>query len=158
MKDSTACYRELAEPASFGYLDNSLEVMRSNGVGPESKDFPPDPRRQLDWVVRFDRLANSPDLSFRKAVEQARGLTTDMWRLNSLAFTISRGGGEEGRMKALAIGGLAYLSGLMREQAIHDAAAGRYLNENGQVVDREGLARVQSNAAAAREEGSAANS
>jgi hypothetical protein len=81
ISNSVAVYRELAELGSFAFcLDRYSDGTATQGaVGIE---FGPDPNRQLDAAVRFDRLMESSDPVLKKATQEVRGIFFDDWRIN----------------------------------------------------------------------------
>jgi hypothetical protein len=92
LSDAKACYRELAELASFGFLFNRLHDFRGNAVG--SAFGARLDTETLDRLVRFEHLSHSADPQFRDLVEEVRGIWLDAWRLNRAFYMGYSDGGR----------------------------------------------------------------
>lgn len=82
LSDLKACYRELADLASFGMFFNAFENYRANGVGEDGQVLPPDPNEMFDRCVRFERLIESRDLVLKELAKDVRSIYFDVWRVN----------------------------------------------------------------------------
>jgi hypothetical protein len=84
LSDATACYRELAELASFALFFNGMDDFRANAAG--SAFGARLDTETLDRIVRFDHLSGSADPQFRALADEVRAIWLDCWRLNRAFF------------------------------------------------------------------------
>lgn len=99
LSDKRACLNELADLATFpmyvGTRDNPVGMGFFPGwADPENLDAVV---TVTDYTVRFDHLEETKDADFRKLVQQARLIVTDIWR----AYRQARASGYSWRMRQL---------------------------------------------------------